>query len=227
MGQTYVTGLINAIMHSPDWNSTAIFLSWDDWGGFYDHVMPPHVDKLGYGLRVPGLVISPYAKQGYIDHQTLSFDAYLKFIENDFLNGNRINPKTDGRPDQRPDIRENAPILGNLASEFNFNQPPRPPMFLPLHPLTDLIAPSPASLATTHPLAPRNSAAGGVSQLELRILSVYLGVPSEQLAAQLGAGQPLARVILLHGKTLAGFRRFLSAFGPGFGRFPLGRRHRR
>ncbi|HVO71820.1 MAG TPA: alkaline phosphatase family protein, partial [Aggregatilineaceae bacterium] len=62
VGQAYVTGLINAAMQGPDWNSTAIFLSWDDWGGFYDHVMPPKVDENGYGLRVPGLVISPYAK---------------------------------------------------------------------------------------------------------------------------------------------------------------------
>ena len=74
-------------MQSPDWNSTAIFLSWDDWGGFYDHVVPPVVDRNGYGLRVPGIVISPYAKQGYIDHQTLSLDAYNKFIEDDFLGG--------------------------------------------------------------------------------------------------------------------------------------------
>src|SRR5438105_12535000 len=76
VGQSYVTGLINAIMQGPDWSSTAIFLGWDDWGGFYDHVVPPHVDQNGYGLRVPGLVISPYAKQGLIDHQTLSFDSY-------------------------------------------------------------------------------------------------------------------------------------------------------
>ncbi|HLZ80756.1 MAG TPA: alkaline phosphatase family protein, partial [Ktedonobacteraceae bacterium] len=97
-GQSYTTGLINAIMQGPDWNSTAIFLSWDDWGGFYDHLVPPVVDQNGYGLRVPGLVISPYSKQGYIDHQTLSFDAYVKFIEDDFLNGQRLDPKTDGRP---------------------------------------------------------------------------------------------------------------------------------
>ena len=93
-------------MKSPDWDSTAIFLQWDDWGGFYDNVVPPPVDQNGYGLRVPAMVISPYAKTGYIDHQTLSSDAYLKFIEDDFLGGSRLNPKTDKRPDPRPDVRE-------------------------------------------------------------------------------------------------------------------------
>src|SRR6266516_1450662 len=66
-GQTYVTRLINAIMKGPDWSSTAIFLAWDDWGGFYDHVAPPTVDANGYGLRVPAIVISPYARRGFID----------------------------------------------------------------------------------------------------------------------------------------------------------------
>jgi hypothetical protein len=135
-GQTYVTGLIDAIMRSPAWSSTAIFLTWDDWGGFYDHVVPPTVDGQGYGLRVPGLVISPYARQGYVDHQILSPDAYLKFIEDDFLGGQRLNPATDGRPDARPTVRENARILGNLARDFNFKQKPRPPLLLPLHPPT-------------------------------------------------------------------------------------------
>jgi phospholipase C len=133
-GQAYVTGLVNAIMRSKDWSSTAIFLSWDDWGGFYDHVQPPQVDGQGYGLRVPGLVISPYARRGFIDHQVLSHDAYLKFIEDDFLGGRRLNPKTDGRPDPRPDVRENAAILGNLASDFDFTQKPQPPLILRLHP---------------------------------------------------------------------------------------------
>ena len=129
-GQAYVTSLINAIMQGPDWRSTAIFLAWDDWGGFYDHVAPPRVDVNGYGLRVPGLVISPYARRGYIDHQTLSFDAYAKFIEDDFLAGQRLNPSTDGRPDPRPDVREEAPQLGNLVRDFNFNQTPRAPLLL-------------------------------------------------------------------------------------------------
>jgi phospholipase C len=128
-------------MQSPDWDSTAIFLSWDDWGGFYDHVVPPTVDENGYGLRVPGIVISPYAKQGYIDHQILSHDAYVKFIEDDFLESQRIDPKTDSRPDPRPDVRENASVLGNLSLDFDFNQSPRPPLILDNHP-----QPGPASI---------------------------------------------------------------------------------
>jgi phospholipase C len=137
-GQSYVTRLINAVMRSPDWDSSAIFLAWDDWGGFYDNAVPPRVDHLGYGLRVPSMVISPYAKTGYIDHQTLSFDAFNKFIEDDFLNGERLDPKTDGRPDRRPDVRENAKILGNVANDFNFDQQPRAPFTLPVCPKTTL-----------------------------------------------------------------------------------------
>jgi phospholipase C len=130
-GQSYVTGLINAVMSGPDWNSTVIFLAWDDWGGFYDHVVPPVVDANGYGLRVPAMVISPYAKAGTIDSQTLSFDAYSKFIEDNFLGGQRLDPSSDGRPDPRPDVRENEPILGDLMNDFNFDQTPLPPVVLP------------------------------------------------------------------------------------------------
>jgi hypothetical protein len=144
-GQSYVTSLVNAVMKSPDWDSTAIFLAWDDWGGLYDHVVPPSVDLNGYGLRVPGIVISPYAKRGFIDHQTLSFDAYMKFIEDDFLSGRRLDPKTDGRPDPRPSVRENAKILGDLVRDFDFTQAPRPPMLLPVEPVTTLVATVPFS----------------------------------------------------------------------------------
>ena len=133
-GQTFVTRLINSIMTGPDWNSTAIFLSWDDWGGFYDHVEPPRVDGEGYGLRVPALVISPYARTGYVDHQVLSSDAYLKFIEDDFLHARRLDPKSDGRPDPRPDVRENEKILGDLVRDFDFRQKPRRPLLLPPRP---------------------------------------------------------------------------------------------
>ena len=139
-GQAYVTNIVNTIMQGPEWSSTAIFLSWDDWGGFYDHVVPPTVDENGYGLRVPGIVISPYARQGYVDHQVLSFDAYNKFIEDVFLGGQRLDPKTDGRPDSRPDVRENAAQLGDLMLDFDFTQAPRAPLVLDPHP-----APGPAS----------------------------------------------------------------------------------
>jgi phospholipase C len=131
VGQHYVTGVINSIMKSSAWSSTAIFLVWDDWGGFYDHVVPPKSrDGLGYGLRVPALVISPYAKTGFIDKQVLSFDAYLKFIEDLFLGGQRLDPKSDGRPDPRPEVREDDPLLGDLVKDFDFTQAPRQPLLL-------------------------------------------------------------------------------------------------
>lgn len=130
-GQEYVVGIIDAIMHSPAWPRTAIFLAWDDWGGFYDHVVPPVVDGQGYGFRVPALVISPYARAGHIDHQILSFDAYVRFIEDAFLGGQRLDPATDGRPDPRPDVREVQPILGDLRADFDFQQTPLPPLELP------------------------------------------------------------------------------------------------
>ena len=97
-------------------------------------MVPPRVDQNGYGLRVPGLVISPYAKKGFIDHQTLSFDAYLKFIEDDFLGGQCLDPRTDGRPDPRPTVRETVALLGNLINDFDFSQSPRPPLVLSPHP---------------------------------------------------------------------------------------------
>jgi phospholipase C len=148
-GQSFVTKLINAVMRGPDWKSTAIFLTWDDWGGFYDNVVPPKVGTQGYGIRVPGLVISPYAKKGFIDHQVLTTDAYLKFIEDDFLGGTRLNPNTDGRRDKRPMIRENAKILGNLINDFDFSQTPRAPMTLRPCPPTTL-TPHPARFCIDH-----------------------------------------------------------------------------
>ena len=137
-GQSYVTRLVDSVMRGPDWRSTAIFLAWDDWGGFYDHVRPPHVDANGFGFRVPAMVISPYARRGNVDHQTQTFDAYVKFIEDDFLHGQRLDPRTDGRPDPRPDVREDNPALGDVARDFDFDRRPRPPLLLPVHPHTTL-----------------------------------------------------------------------------------------
>jgi len=83
-GENSSVKIIDAIMNSPMWSSTVIFISWDDFGGFYDHVPPPQLDLLGLGPRVPLLIISPFVKSGYIEHQQLEFSSVVKFIEEVF-----------------------------------------------------------------------------------------------------------------------------------------------
>jgi phospholipase C len=80
----HVTNLVNAVMSSPCWRDTAIIITWDDYGGFYDHVPPPQVDRYGMGPRVPALVISPYARPGFVCHTQLDFTSPLKLIERRF-----------------------------------------------------------------------------------------------------------------------------------------------
>jgi phospholipase C len=156
-GMEYVTSVINAIMQSPYWQNTAIFVTWDDWGGFYDHVAPPIVDMnksptpvQGYGLRVPGLTISAYAKAGLVDHAIYSFDSYARFFEDVFLNGTRLNPAALGNPDARPTIRDavtsvtlvngSKATVGDLMNEFDFTQAPLPPLVLSAHIPTGILA---------------------------------------------------------------------------------------
>ena len=129
----------------------------------YDHVVPPKVDANGYGLRVPAMVISPYARKGMIDHQTLSSDAYAKFIEDDFLSNRRLDPKTDGRPDPRPNVRESASILGDLTADFDFTKAPRPPMLLPVKPTTTLVPTVPFS-----PYSPKATSGNGQATVSWR-----------------------------------------------------------
>ena len=95
-------------MKSPAWKSTAIFLTWDEWGGFYDHVKPPTIDHFGYGFRVPLIVLSPYAKQGYIDHSTGEFDSMLKFIEDNW----GLAPLTS-RDANAPSLAERVRLLAD------------------------------------------------------------------------------------------------------------------
>jgi phospholipase C len=111
-GQNATVGIITAIMRSQEWKDSAIVLTWDDWGGWYDHVVPPQVDADGYGFRVPTLIISPYAKQGYILKETADFTSILKFIET--LHG--LAPLTS-RDESATD----------LMAAFDFEQVPRVP----------------------------------------------------------------------------------------------------
>jgi phospholipase C len=114
-GENWTVNTINAIMQSPEWAHTAIFLTWDDYGGFYDHVPPPHVDIYGDGPRVPLLVISPYARRGYIFHQTSDFSSVLRFIEE------MHNLPSLGRRDA---------TANDLLDAFDFRQKPIAPLVL-------------------------------------------------------------------------------------------------
>jgi phospholipase C len=119
--ENYAVKVLNAIMHGPQWNSTAIIFVWDDWGGFYDHLEPPMVEKwtdgtpFRYGFRVPCIVISPFAKHGHVSHQLHSHVSTLKFIETIF----DLDPLTE-RDAQASD----------LLDCFDFSQAPRRPIDL-------------------------------------------------------------------------------------------------
>ena len=113
--ENWTVNTVNAIMQGPDWNSTAIFITWDDFGGFYDHVPPPAVDALGLGPRVPMLIISPYAKQGYISHTQYEFSSVLKFIEE--LYG-------------LPPLTARDANANDTTDSFDFTQAPRQPVIL-------------------------------------------------------------------------------------------------
>jgi phospholipase C len=115
LGENWTVDQINAVMQGPDWLSTAIFLTWDDFGGFYDHVAPPVVDNFGFGPRVPFLIISPWVKKGYITHTTLEFSSVLKFIEERF----HLEPLTD---------RDR--LANDLFDSFEFNHWPLEPLVL-------------------------------------------------------------------------------------------------
>jgi phospholipase C len=83
-GPSWVASVVNAIGKGPDWTSTVIVVLWDDWGGFYDNVPPPQKYYFGLGIRVPCIIISPYARQGYVDHHVYEFGSVLKLVEQVF-----------------------------------------------------------------------------------------------------------------------------------------------
>ena len=115
--QNFVTDEVNAIMNSSYWSNTAIFLTWDDFGSLYDHVAPPQIDTLGLGPRVPLIVISPYAKAGYISHQQSEFSSFVKFAETNW-----------GLPNLGQ--RDSLTSISDLTDYFDFNQTPQSPLIL-------------------------------------------------------------------------------------------------
>lgn len=115
-GQRFTRNLVQALMESSSWERSAFILTYDDWGGWYDHVPPPQVDEYGYGFRVPTLLVSPYARRGAVDSTELDFTSFLKFIIENW----QLEPlpgRTMG--------------ANSLQTAFDFGQPPRTPEILP------------------------------------------------------------------------------------------------
>jgi phospholipase C len=115
-GMDYVAYLVNSIMQSSYWPSTAIIITWDDWGGFYDHVPPSQVDQYGLGFRVPTLVISPWAKHHFIDHTQYEFASMLKLAEDIF---------------ELPPLTGRDANANDMLNSFDFGQYPQPPLIEP------------------------------------------------------------------------------------------------
>lgn len=114
-GENWTVQQINAAMQGPLWNSTAIFLTWDDFGGFYDHVPPPAADQFGLGPRVPLIIISPYAKPGNIAHTQYEFSSFLAFVETRF---------------QLASLGGRDTTANNMLDSFDFNQQALAPVVL-------------------------------------------------------------------------------------------------
>lgn len=128
-GPSWVASLVNAIGRSPFWNSTAIFVTWDDWGGFYDHVKPPQYNRYELGFRVPLIVISPYARRGYVSHVQHEFGSILRFVEEVFGLGSL--GYTDDRADDLRDCfdftgapQPFAPVSAPLTTAYFRRLPP-------------------------------------------------------------------------------------------------------
>lgn len=117
--ENFVATMVNAVMQSAYWSSTAIFVTWDDWGGFYDHVAPPVLDGVGLGPRVPLIVISPYAKPAYISHQQGEFASIMKFVEEDFGIANLGQ-------------RDAVSATSDLMDFFDFTQAPQSMLIEPM-----------------------------------------------------------------------------------------------
>jgi phospholipase C len=128
-GQRLIREMVTALMQSDAWSSSAFMWAHDDWGGWYDHVSPPQVDQFGFGFRAPALLVSPYAKAGYIDSTTLDHTSVLRFIEDNW----GLAP-----------LAERDAKANSFIDAFDFSQPPRAPAIISMSrtPTSQLIIPS-------------------------------------------------------------------------------------
>ncbi len=116
LGERATRTMIYSLMQSSAWKSSAFLITYDDWGGWYDHVPPPQIDDRGLGFRVPTLLVSPYARMGYVDHTLLEHTSILKFIEENW---------------SIPPLAPRDAQAKNFTSAFDFSMPPRPPVLVP------------------------------------------------------------------------------------------------
>ncbi len=169
-GEDFVTGAVNAIMQSKYWANTAIFLTWDDWGGLYDHVVPPVIDGVGLGPRVPLIVISPYAKSGYISHVQGEFSSFVKFIEGNFGLG-------EGALGQRDSLSQTS----DLMDFFDFNQTPLQPLILKPVPYSTILQIAKGVSYNSHPLQGGVNPDVGSSQDTYTYSVIYAGTSSNPM----------------------------------------------
>jgi phospholipase C len=114
-GENWTVANLNAVMTGPDWNSTVVFITYDDYGGFYDHVPPPQIDRYGLGPRVPLLIVSPYARAGFISHTLYELSSVLKFVETRYA---------------LPSLTARDGMASDMSDAFDLSQPPQPPLIL-------------------------------------------------------------------------------------------------
>ncbi len=186
-GENWTIRQINAIMSNPaEWMHTAIVLTWDDWGGFYDHVVPPKGPNpySMYGLRVPTIIISPYAKRGFVDHTMYDFSSLARFAESVF---------------GLPTLTKLDKASNTMASSFDFSQRPRPPLLL--HQRTCPALPKRPRLRTYGVMA---AALGGSALLLLLLVTAYLVATRPSLARRVIAISPGVQVTLGSGFLAAG-----------------------
>jgi phospholipase C len=132
-GPDWIADIVNAVGQSPFWHSTVILISWDDWGGWYDHVNPPQVDSMGLGFRVPLILVSPWAKHGYISHQQHEFGSFLHMTEEVF---------------NLPSLGARDAISDDLSDCFDFMQSPQPYVPVPTtYPASHFMAKRPSDKA--------------------------------------------------------------------------------